>query len=372
MQKAILPVLKDANGTYPYPTGELRVVDLYCDGVPVKVKEVIVDNTINEFASYATNRIQAIKITSQTCGTVYALGSAKNLINLQNCCNETINYQVNLGCTVAVGGTVDVIDVLGNNMGTVSTPAAYVALWNTSVPNSYIGKLYEKKGWTFTINANVGSYKLPFLACTASAPVYICPVTTITTTGIGNIHVVFTAEAHSSYNINIWSNANGTGLVATRPYTNGSNAANAAATEDFTGITAGTYYVEVRPAGSATLCARVGVTVAGAVVPTVQWEYFAEEPTDLTALNFSHSQNHTIGTDATIDLTDMPGNSYIVFKYPVEESNYLSWVNDINNYGPIPDSNFKATQTVSGSKYIVSQVGLTFTVKSLTFSHTGS
>jgi hypothetical protein len=168
MQHAILKTLKDANGTYPFPGGTIKKVDLFCNGQPNSFHPVIVNNALAEFSTVQAGRIAAIKIVS-ACGTynTYVVATENDVQSLQNCCNDKISLPITVGCTPVSGQALSVLDVFGTSLGNATTPAQYVALWNGSVNNQLIGKLYEGSGWNFILEAFVGSYKPLHVGCNA-------------------------------------------------------------------------------------------------------------------------------------------------------------------------------------------------------------
>lgn len=367
MTKAILKVLKNATIT-AFPNGQNTVVDIVCGGVKADLQQVIVDSAFVEYDRFAPGRVVAIKIN---CGveTSYALGNLTDLLNLQNCCVILKNYKIGMGCVP--GESVTVYNVLGNEIGTASTPTQYASIWNANATNRVIGTLYIENGWNFNLSFRIGNERPLIFPCVGDGGsyVYLCPNNlVVSSTGYGNLHVAFEALVARAYVIRVYSNEAATALVASYTYTNTSGATQNA-THDFNGLAAGNYYAEVREAGSATVCTIASAAVAvapsgggGGGGSVVEWNFFDNEPASdgLDAYDYPNSQAHVAEADISINVAAMGSNRWIVARYPDSESNYTKWYNTAQNNGNIPDSAFLDIITMSGHKYVKSRTALTF------------
>lgn len=109
-------------------------------------------------------------------------------------------------------------------------------------------------------------------------------------------------------------------------------------------------------------------------VPTptfvVDWAWMPSDPYAplLIADNivYNNGSAFSVGSPIFADLRPSPPNYYVVVRYPVSETIKTQWLNDIFNYGFMPDSNFRAVFTAHGYQYIVSYVGLTLNNAELT------
>lgn len=370
MQQAILKTLKDADGTYAFPSGANKIVDLFCDGEKVEIIEVLINNSFAEFSTYAAGRVAALKLVSD-CETVYVLGTKNDIENLQNCCGEKKNITIGLGCDYTNGDTVTVFDILGNELGFASTPTDYIDLWNASSNNQIIGKLFPLSGWTFNLNYNIGNVIVSSLQCnTSTEPILGCPfVTASVTTSAINLSWPANTLAFG-WNIKWYSDA-GTTLIETDDTDDPDEV-----TASKTGLTANTtYYYKVSPKnedGSLFAgCPLQSVKTAPAA-RVVEWEFFDDEPTGLDALSYSHSQAHLQDANISIPLTGMDTDQWFVLRFPSDETNVTSWYNTpLNNFhGPIPDSVFASITTIGQWKYLKTQSAVTFDItKPLQFSH---
>lgn len=380
MDVAILRVLKSA-GVDNFTTGVLTGVPIVCGGVKGVITNVIVNSSFAEFATLGAGRKAAVKIV---CGgaTTYVLGSKIDLLQLQGCCINKINIPITISCDPT--GTVTVVNVLGETLGGVTTPEGYATAWNANATNQRVGVLYANSvdTWNFTLLFNVGNEEPIELLCTSNdttPPVLQSivvnnadPLKLILTYNENlTVHSIDTSQFDVIVNGTPVSKAssNATGLttfiILDAPIVNGN-----VITVNYTSIGGAISIRDLAGNLAANFTAHAVTNNVAAVVvtPKFQWLYLDTEPTDFPATFTAnsgsiHEQNivEGAGVDASLSLTGMGANKWFLLRWPTTATvtDFTGWYNTALNNGSIPDSVMEAIVTVSGYKYLKSNVAVT-------------
>lgn len=118
-------------------------------------------------------------------------------------------------------------------------------------------------------------------------------------------------------------------------------------------------------------------TTQPTTLPTIEvvWNYYNSQPDieNLAAFDADLPTNSTSlqpGGDVTVNIANMPGNTYLIVRISDLEPDPTDWFNTQTNSGQLPDQVFLAPINERGYKYLISRVTPGFDrTKTLVFSH---